>query len=119
MNKPILTLDFDNVCHSYKSGWQGAAVIADPPVDGLFEFLKEAGEFFSIHIVSSRNAYPEGIRAMKAWFQEWGKGYDYPSLQFPTEKPPAFVGLDDRILTFRGEWPDVQELRNFKPWSAK
>lgn len=32
---PILCLDFDGVCHSYTSGWKGAAVIPDPAVPGL------------------------------------------------------------------------------------
>ena len=37
-------------------------------------------------------------------------------LKFPLEKPPAFVGIDDRVITFHGSWPDVQELRAFKTW---
>lgn len=38
-------------------------------------------------------------------------------LRFPTEKPPAFVGIDDRVLTFTGIWPAIGELQNFKPWN--
>lgn len=37
--KPILCLDFDGVCHSCTSGWQGVAQANDPPVPGLFDFL--------------------------------------------------------------------------------
>lgn len=40
-------------------------------------------------------------------------------LRFPTEKPPTFVGIDDRVLTFDGQWPEVYALRKFKPWNAK
>jgi hypothetical protein len=40
-------------------------------------------------------------------------------LKFPTEKPPAFVGLDDRVIQFQGEWPSINMLKNFKPWNAK
>lgn len=40
-------------------------------------------------------------------------------LRFPTEKPPAFVGIDDRVLTFTGEWPGIEKLRTFKTWNAK
>ena len=39
MSKPILCLDFDGVIHSYSSGWKGAAVIPDPPVDGAMRFI--------------------------------------------------------------------------------
>jgi hypothetical protein len=27
------------------------------------------------------------------------------------------VSLDDRAITFTGEWPDVDFLRKFKPWN--
>ena len=68
MSKPILCLDFDGVCHSYTSGWQGADNIPDPPVEGLFEFLIEAHQHFSIHIYSSRSHQEGGIIAMNKWF---------------------------------------------------
>ena len=63
MSKPILCLDFDGVCHSYVSGWKGADIISDPPVEGLFEFLREAGKHFSIHIYSSRSHQEGGNRS--------------------------------------------------------
>ena len=118
--KPILSLDFDGVCHSYTSGWQGADVINDPPVDGLFEFLEEAVEEFDIHIFSTRSQQEGGIDAMIDWFSEHSDDsgiIDY--LSFPTEKPPAKVGLDDRVLTFVGDWPDVDDLVDFEPWNKK
>jgi hypothetical protein len=118
--KPILSLDFDGVCHSYTSGWQGADVIPDPPVDGLFEFLGEAVEEFSIHIFSTRSQQEGGIEAMQDWFAEHeGDSAVVSSLSFPTEKPPAKVGLDDRVLTFTGDWPDVDDLVDFEPWTEK
>ena len=118
--KSILSLDFDGVCHSYTSGWQGADNIPDPPVDGLFEFLNEAVEEFDIHIFSTRSQQEGGIDAMIDWFSE----HDDDSgviefLSFPTEKPPAKVGLDDRVLTFTGDWPDVQDLVDFEPWNKE
>ena len=115
--KPILVLDFDGVCHSYTSGWQGPGIISDPPVDGLFEFLREAGKAFTIHILSSRSAYPEGIKAMRSWFEEWGKDEDLPPLNFPDSKVAAHVTIDDRAVTFSGRWPDVEILIKFKPWN--
>ena len=41
----------------------------------------------------------------------------YREVKWPLFKPPAFVTLDDRALTFTGEWPAVAELRGFKPWN--
>ena len=119
----ILCLDFDGVCHSYESGWKGADVIPDPPVEGLFEFLEIASEKFVINIFSSRSHQEGGIEAMKAWFYLWfGRKYGRTSvppyeLRFPKNKPPAYVTLDDRVLTFTGEWPETNDLVNFKPWN--
>ena len=118
--KPILSLDFDGVCHSYTSGWQGADNVPDPPVDGLFEFLEAADEEFDINIFSTRSQQEGGIDAMIDWFVEHAGDSDIVnSLSFPTEKPPAKVGLDDRVLTFTGKWPDVQDLVDFKPWNEE
>jgi hypothetical protein len=121
--KPILCLDFDGVCHSYTSGWKGAALIPDPPVEGLYEFLFRATLDFEVHIFSSRSNQEGGIEAMQIWFMVHAKDaadrQAVLQLKFPTEKPPAFIGIDDRVLTFRGVWPSIDELKNFKTWNAR
>lgn len=129
MSKPILCLDFDGVCHSYTSGWQGADVIPDPPVEGLFEFLAEACQVFTIQIYSSRSHQKDGTRAMMKWFDEhhdaWFQQYidrykeEPPDIEidFAVNKPSAFVTLDDRALNFNGYWPTMDTLINFKPWN--
>lgn len=119
--KPILCLDFDGVCHSYVSGWKGAAIIPDAPVEGMWEFLQAAIDPFEVHIFSSRTKQAGGKDAMFRWFLQWASTDSQQgvaaSLIFPDEKPPAFVGLDDRVLTFRGEWPAIEELLAFKTWT--
>jgi hypothetical protein len=127
MDKPILCLDFDGVCHSYKSGWQGATVIPDDAVPGLFEFLEQAAPYFTIQVFSTRSNTNAGRDAMALWFYEqrrkWrenggGKGFEEViEISFPENKPSAFITLDDRAVTFNGIWPDVDFLRNFKPWN--
>lgn len=136
--RKILCLDFDGVCHSYTSGWQGAAVCNDPPVAGLFEFLEQASEHFDIAIFSSRSHQPGGIEAMKRWFHNhysvyrqeqriaagWQSGIDDAVflplwLVFPANKPPAHVSIDDRGITFAGVWPEIDLLLNFTPWNKK
>ena len=123
MSKPILCLDFDGVLHSYTSGWRGASIIPDKPVPGAVEFLKEATEQFEVHIFSSRSNQDGGIKAMQAWLRIvveetaimlplW-----LDLIKWPTEKPPAMVTLDDRAITFTGEWPSIEDLKNFKPWN--
>lgn len=118
--RPILCLDFDGVCHSYTSGWKGAAVIPDPPVPGTFCFLLDACYHFEVNIFSSRSNQEGGIEAMKEWFESYFPGIiEKANLKFPTEKPPAFVGIDDRVIQFTGDWPNIEELKNFKPWNAR
>ncbi len=123
MGKPILCLDFDGVLHSYTSGWQGASIIPDKPVPGAVEFLKEATNEFEVHIFSSRSNQEGGIKAMQTWL-EIVVGETYGMLpvwldliEWPTEKPPAMVTLDDRAITFTGKWPTIETLLAFKPWN--
>ena len=139
-NKPILCLGFDGVLHECESGWNGVDVISDGPVPGACAFLLEAAEKFDVHIYSSRSAKVDGIAAMQAWLHRHmtdhmcaieadpdpdihpaEKAYDFVhnTISWPMEKPPAMVTLDDRAVTFTGEWPDVPDLLSFMPWNKK
>jgi len=136
-SKPILCLDFDGVCHMYTSGWKGADMIPDPPVPGLFEFLDSCEPYFDLQIFSSRSHQDGGVEAMREWFEKYrfiylakdafthenfdaeAKRWVEKTLSFPKEKPPAFLGIDDRVLNFRGSWPDVEEIRGYKTWTQQ
>lgn len=125
--KKILCVDFDGVLHSYTSGWQGATEIPDEPVYGaipwLIAMLENAN--YEIHIYSSRSKEPGGIEAMRDWVHHQVKEYQYPDylidkvverVQYPTQKPPAYLTIDDRAICFRGTFPSILEMDNFKPW---
>lgn len=121
--RPILCLDFDGVLHSSSSGWRGASIISDKPVPGAVEFLNEATREFDVHIFSSRSNQDGGIKAMRTWleivvYENLGvRPYWLDLINWPTEKPPAMVTLDDRAITFTGEWPSIETLLAFKPWN--
>lgn len=127
MGKPILCLDFDGVIHAYTSGWQGAAVIPDPPVPGALEFIERAAQVFTVAIYSTRSHQPGGREAMAAWLKmHYAAALDggwkeadrlLKMIEFPESKPPALVGIDDRQITFTGEWPALDALLNFRPWN--
>lgn len=119
--KKSLILDFDGVIHAYTSPYKGPWAIPDPPVPGAFEFIKRAQEHFVIYVFSSRSSHKSGIGAMKRWFLKHGwpadSEGDPAGIHFPTSKPPAFLSIDDRAVTFTGEWPDPNNLLKFKPWN--
>lgn len=126
-HKKILLVDFDGVIHSYVSGWQGAGVISDPPVDGAIRFLRLAICTFDVQIYSSRSQQANGIQAMKKWLGNWERetidSHEEMtliySLSFPTQKPAAFLTIDDRCIQFNGEFPDIHDMVNFKPWNKR
>lgn len=113
--KPILCLDFDGVLHSYQSGWQGADKIPDRPVPGAAQFIREAAKHFKVVIFSSRSNQTGGIEAMRRWMMKYGMPVE--SVEFVQEKPPAMLTLDDRAQQFVGEWPSMEELLSFEPWT--
>lgn len=117
MTKPILLLDFDGVIHQYTSPWTKADEILDGPVPGAKEFVAEAGKIFELCIYSARSLQPGGIEAMKAWLIL----HDFPLhlLSFPTEKPPAFLTIDDRCVCFEGEFPRPEALLKFRAWNKR
>lgn len=129
MNKPILCLDFDGVIHSYTSGWKGITTVYDSPVPGALEFINKALNHFRVAIFSTRSADPDGILAMKLWLRTHAALMEsrskdrnlnwLDSIEWPTTKPSAFLTIDDRALTFTGEWPIIQTLLDFKPWNKK
>ena len=120
MSRKILCVDFDGVIHSYTSGWKGVDNIPDQPVRGALQWIRSVleNEEYAIYIYSSRSKDPEGIEAMKAWLLHNGLEAPYLNLiEFPDKKPPAYLTIDDRAITFRGTFPSKLELDNFRPWN--
>lgn len=46
----------------------------------------------------------------------WG-AHIVQRIKFPWFKPAATVSIDDRAITFTGQWPDPKDLLAFKPWN--
>lgn len=127
MSKPILCLDFDGVIHSYTSGWQGITIVADPPVPGALEFIQKTLYHCRVAIFSTRSAQSAGIFAMQTWLRTHAilmlRKKEEPGwleeIEWPVTKPLAFLTIDDRALTFTGEWPTIQDILDFRPWNKK
>jgi hypothetical protein len=128
MSKPILCLDFDGVIHAYTKGWQNG-VIYDNVTPGFFEWAEKAAQHFKLVIYSSRSSTEEGIHSMMAWLYEQRKRWRQAggmhetneplSFEFADKKPPAFLTIDDRAITFGGRWDmlEPEALLKFEPWN--
>ena len=132
MSKKIISVDFDGVLSEYTSGWKGADVISDPPAKGAIPWLMEATKHFEVHIFSTRSHQEGGIKAMQNWLIEACDEYVAPydllagaedfvlnKIKWPTTKPPALVMIDDRAICFKGTFPSMEVLKNFKPWNKQ
>lgn len=135
MPKPIICIDFDGVIHSYERGWQGGEIYGTV-IEGFFEWAAKSRDHFNLVIYSSRSKNYEGIMAMKYWLGgqliQWKSAPNFRDLtsppylddfKFANEKPPAFLTIDDRALTFNGAWADPiyspAALLSFKPWNVR
>jgi hypothetical protein len=123
--KKTLVVDFDGVLHSYSSGWTFVDAVTDPPVPGAIAWLREAVKHFHVCIVSTRSHDPRGKAAMQEWLGYWAveqRKSDKEDLawlsaiDWPTVKPPAFVTLDDRAITFTGTFPSMDQIKSFRTW---
>jgi hypothetical protein len=119
---PILCIDFDGVIHKYSRGWQDGSIY-DGPTDGFFDWAERAQKRFRLVIYSSRSSSDEGRLAMGRWLAEHMRQRSGEPITFEmaAEKPPAFLTIDDRAITFNGNWNDMDPelLRGFKPWMSR
>lgn len=135
MSKPILCIDFDGVIHSYEKGWQGGEIYGTV-VPGFFDWAENAKDHFQLVVYSSRSRTDAGREAMWNWMADricdWLDSFDYaasdPALRmkhfdFVSEKPPAFLTIDDRGVRFEGNWAapelDPEAMLAFKPWNVR
>ena len=128
--KKILCVDFDGVIHSYKSKWIDEKTIPDLPVDGAIPWLYDATRVFRVVIYSSRSKTKDGIAAMRKWLAMhalYMLGPEHPmatgesDVEFSNEKPAAFLTIDDRAITFHGDFTTLspEELLKFEPWNKR
>jgi hypothetical protein len=114
-----VALDFDGVINSYKSGWKGETE-TDDPVKGAAEgILKLLDMGLSVVIYSTRAGSPEGKKTIYDYL--WSIiGGATERIAISAEKPIASVYVDDRAVTFSGDWEEIPEkIEKFKSWVDK
>lgn len=115
MQIKIICLDFDNVINDYP-GWtnEGYAIVTGMPVAGVKEAIKELRDRSMLVLVHSvRCSYTGGTAAVANWLDEFGILVD----GICRIKPPASVYVDDKGVTFNGDWKQtIQDIVDFIPW---
>lgn len=116
----IICIDFDGVIHWYRQGWKNGEIY-DAPVPGALQWIRDLvdADGFSPVIYSSRSKFHSGIEAMKSWLCTHGLEDSYvQALEFPVQKPPAWITVDDRCFRFYGAFPDLSYLSRYKTWTS-
>ena len=120
--RKIICVDFDGVIHSYTSGWKAPDIADDPPVPGAVEWLRTLmlSADFEPQIYSSRSMQEGGILCMKEFLIRAGMtAEEVDAIKFPTQKPPAFLTIDDRAICFDGNFPTAHAMQHFVPWNKR
>lgn len=114
---PCLLIDFDGTLCEFRR-WHSADTIEGAPTPGAMEALRNYLDAdFKVCVYSARSKEPGAIEAMQGWLRLYGMTDDeMHRISFPTQKPSAFLTIDDRAWCFTGEWPSVQDIYEFRPW---
>lgn len=114
--KLTICLDFDGVIHGYQSGWKGAHTIPDDVVPGTKEAIIRLRKIFTVKVFSARCGIEGGADAIRDFLIK----HDIEVDDVPLTKPPSFVYVDDRGVTFTGDWDKcITDVLNFKQWQRQ
>lgn len=107
MKKTIL-IDLDGVLNTYDGKFDPTYI---PPIkDGAYDFLKELSKNYKVIIFTTRNS-----DLASQWVSDNNLG-DYVE-KVTNIKEPAYLMIDDRCITFRGDYDQLQnQIENFKVW---
>lgn len=100
-----VALDLDGTLAQY-GGWSER--IGDP-IPGALNFVGDLRDLgFAVVVFTARRP----LQAVQAWLD--AHGFD---CEATAEKPPATVFLDDRAVTFRGDYgAALSAIEAFAPW---
>lgn len=118
-SKLYICVDFDGVLNRY-THYKGVDVFEDA-VPGAAEAMQYLHARHWVIIHTTRPDTP----AIRKWladrnipFHYWNENPDRTATgQLDPRKPIADVYVDDKGITFNGNWPEiVHAIENFRPW---
>lgn len=104
---PRIALDFDGVLHAY-TGWNGP-VPTGKPIEGALDACVELMKKFEVIIFTTRDAEKTSF---------WLRKHGFPALKVTNTKPICILLVDDRAVTFHGEWtPELlHRIKGFRAY---
>lgn len=108
MYKKTLLIDLDGVLNTYVGGYQADFI---PPIrQGAKEFLIALEPNFELKLFTTRPA-----ELAQKWLDD--NEISHLFTEVTNIKKPAWLLIDDRCLTFNGDYDDLTtKIINFAPW---
>lgn len=133
-----VAIDFDGVIHLYSNGWLDGSIY-DLPIKGALDTINDFQlNGWSVIIISTRNPYeirrwferllidnPDTSPPLKfkvlPWWSFWVKfWYKTDIVAITQRKLPANVYIDDRALSFDGNWENTfDKAMVFETWQGR
>ena len=103
-----IAIDFDGVLNKYK-GYKGETELYEP-LEGAKQFLSYLNlKAKNVIIYTSRDRGP-----VINWLYKYELAVYVKAVY---QKPKAEIYIDDRAVTFNGEYGEtLKKIKNFKPW---
>ena len=120
MGKPTIALDFDGVVHACDGAWTNSHDVNDAPVPGALNFIRSAIDGgFHVVLHTARALTASVVPHIYAWLAKHGLEERYTwTIAITALKPaPVVAYIDDHGWRFEGTFPDLEVLRNLKPWN--
>jgi len=115
-----VAIDFDGVINSY-TGWKGPTVTEDPVSNAVESLDTLLGQGYKVVIYSTRAQTAEGLQTIREYLlKHSGSPAMVEGIEITDKKPIAHVYIDDRAITFKGDWEEtLKQIEEFKPWMEK
>jgi hypothetical protein len=121
----IVACDFNGVIHDHRDGPKDKVDPASPAIPGAIDWLKAVSEELDVFLVSASFAKSPYVTSARAWLTAQGIPADWTTpvvvgrsrITLTPFKPPCLLFIDDRGFCFRGEFPEVEDIKRFVPWN--
>jgi len=108
--KKTLLIDFDGTMSAY-TGWKGLTELDPPLLNARKALILLSRDFKLVCFTTRAIGTPDLI-------EQWLRRNGFPPMEVTAVKKPCHLMIDDRAITFKGEWTDqlLADIRAFQPY---